>query len=46
MIRVAAAVAQAELYAQDTLTSDPDELEEDEEPVTADVGSLRCFLES
>jgi hypothetical protein len=29
----------------DTLTLKPDELEEDEEPATADVDGLRCFLE-
>jgi hypothetical protein len=34
------------LNAHDTLTSDPDTLEEDEDPVTADVSGLRYFLES
>jgi hypothetical protein len=33
-----------DLYAQNTLTSDPDDLEEDEEPVTADADALLRFL--
>jgi hypothetical protein len=39
-------VIQPDLYAQDTLTSDPDKLEENEELVTADVVGQRCFLGS
>jgi hypothetical protein len=38
-------VIQPDLYAQDTLNSDPDELEEDEASATADADGLRCFLE-
>jgi hypothetical protein len=33
-----------DLYAQNTLTSDPDDLGEDEEPVTADADALLRFL--
>ncbi len=36
---------QPDLYAHDTLNCDPDELEEDEAPATADADGLRCFLE-
>ena len=37
---------QPDLYAQDTLNSDPDELEEDEASATADADGLRCLLEA
>ena len=36
---------QPDLYAQDTLNSDPDELEEDDASATADADGLRCLLE-
>jgi len=39
-------VIQPDLYAQDTLNSDPDELEEDEASATADADGLRCLLEA
>jgi hypothetical protein len=38
-------VIQPDLYAQDTLTSDPDEPDEGEAPAIADTEGLRRFLE-
>jgi hypothetical protein len=38
-------VIQPDLYAQDTLTSDPDELDEGEAPAIADTEGLRRVLE-
>ena len=37
---------QPDLYAQDTLTGDPDELKEDAAPATTATDGLRCFVEA